>query len=200
MTVLHWYDFICPFCYVGQDRNSILVRHGISVVEMPFQAHPEIPAGGIVVGPRRGSMYRMLEHDAAAAGLPLRWPTRLPNTRRALAVAEWTRNHDAQAFVRLHKQLFAAHFALGEDLGDPELIDRYARSCGIDLGALHAALADGSAELAVSSAEALGRQHGVQGTPAWLLPQGMINGLRPAAEFEHIAAQAAAPTRTGATS
>src|SRR4051794_8196317 len=51
-TVLHWYDFICPFCYVSQNRNSILARHGFDVVELPFQSHPEIPPGGILAGPR----------------------------------------------------------------------------------------------------------------------------------------------------
>ena len=25
-TVLEWYDFLCPFCYVGQYRTAILVR------------------------------------------------------------------------------------------------------------------------------------------------------------------------------
>ena len=42
-TVLHWYDFLCPFCYVGQSRTTILVRHGLDVIELPFQAHPDIP-------------------------------------------------------------------------------------------------------------------------------------------------------------
>src|SRR6266566_372206 len=40
-TVLHWYDFICPFCYVGQQRNAILVQRGLHVVELPFQIYPE---------------------------------------------------------------------------------------------------------------------------------------------------------------
>lgn len=42
-TVLHWYDFLCPFCCVGQSRTAILVRHGLDVIELPFQAHPDIP-------------------------------------------------------------------------------------------------------------------------------------------------------------
>ena len=188
-TVLHWYDFLCPFCYVGQHQTAILVRAGLHVVELPFQIHPEIPPGGIAVGPRRGPMYATLEREAKEAGLPLRWPPRLPDTRRALAVAEWARRHEARAFSQLHKQLFEAHFVLGEDLGDPAVIDRHAKASGVDLVALHAALTDGSAEAAVVEAEAIGRKHGVQGTPAWLLPQGLITGLRPAAEFEHLAEQ-----------
>src|SRR3954469_12616599 len=87
-TVLHWYDFVCPFCYVAQHRNAILARHGLEVVELPFQAHPEIPVGGVAIGPRTGPMYAMLELEARLAGLPLHWPRRLPNTRRALAAAE----------------------------------------------------------------------------------------------------------------
>jgi predicted DsbA family dithiol-disulfide isomerase len=191
-TVLHWYDFICPFCYVAQHRNKILARHELDVVELPFQAHPEIPPGGVAAGPRKGPMYEKLEREAKAAGLPLNWPPRLPNTRQVLAAAEWSRRHQPHAFQALHEKLFTAHFVLGENLEDATVVDRYAEAAGIDLASLHAALADGSAMAAVAEAEALGRRHGVQGTPAWLLRQQLIPGLLPAAEFERIASKAAA--------
>jgi predicted DsbA family dithiol-disulfide isomerase len=189
-TVLHWYDFLCPFCYVGQRRTAILVRHVLRVVELPFQAHPDIPPGGIPAGPRNGPMYAMLEREAREAGLPLHWPRRLPNTRRALAAAEWARRHQPRVFPQLHQDLFEAHFVLGEDLEDPAVIDRHASELGIDLTALHAALAHDSAAAAVKEAEMIGRKYGVQGTPAWLLAQRLITGLRPAAEFERLAEHA----------
>src|SRR5262249_33060611 len=151
-TVLHWYDFICPFCYVGQHRTAILVRHGLPVVELPFQAHPDIPPGGIAAGPRNGPMYTMLEREAAAAGLALHWPPRLPNPRPALAAAEWVRRHAPRAFPHYHKALFNAHFVLGENLEDPAVIERHASESGIDLGALRAVLADGGAAAAVMEA------------------------------------------------
>ena len=185
--VLAWYDFLCPFCYVGQHRNAILVRRGLRVIELPFQAHPDIPPGGIWAGPRVGPMYEMLEREAKEAGLSLKWPARLPNTRRALAAAEWARGHHPPAFPQLHRELFEAHFVLGEDLGEPAVIDRHARGAGIDLAALHAALDDGSAVDAVTRAEMLGRENGVHGTPAWLLGHRLITGLRPAADFERLA-------------
>ena len=86
--VLHWYDFLCPFCYVGQHRTAILVRHGLKVIELPFQIHPDIPPEGMPVGPRNGPMYADLEREAKEAGLSLKWAPRLPNTRRALGAAE----------------------------------------------------------------------------------------------------------------
>lgn len=186
-TVLHWYDFVCPFCYIGQQRNAILVRRGLQVVALPFQPHPDIPSGGIAAGPRNGPMYAMLEREAREAGLPLHWPRHLPNSRRALAAAEWARRHQPRVFPRLHQGLFEAHFALGEDLEDPAVLDRHARAAGAELAALHAALADGSAGAAVTESETIGRKYGVEGTPAWLLDQQLVAGLRPAAEFERLA-------------
>jgi predicted DsbA family dithiol-disulfide isomerase len=189
-TVLHWYDFVCPFCYIGQHRNAILVRHGLRVVALPFQAHPDIPPGGIAAGPRNGPTYAMLEREAREAGLPLHWPRHLPNTRRALAAAEWARRHQPRVFPQLHQGLFEAHFVLGEDLEDPAVLDRHARGAGAELAALHAALADGSAEAAVTESETIGRKYAVEGTPAWLVDQQLVTGLRPTAEFERLAESA----------
>jgi predicted DsbA family dithiol-disulfide isomerase len=186
-TVLHWYDFLCPSCYVGQRRTAILVGRGLTVVELPFQAHPDIPPDGIHMGPRNGPVYAMLEREAHEAGLPLHWPSRLPDTRRALAAAEWVRRHEADAFPQFHKSLFDAHFVSGQDLGDPAVIDRHATESGIGLPALRAALDDGSAATAVSESEILGRKSGVQATPAWLLGQRLVAGLRSREEFERLA-------------
>lgn len=189
-TALHWYDFLCPFCYVGQQRSAILVRHGFSVIALPFQAHPDIPPAGIPAGPRSGPMYALLEEEARHAGLVLRWPARLPDTRRALAAAEWTRRHQPLLFPDLYQQLFAAHFALGEDLGDAAVIDRHARDAHVDVAALHASLDDGRALAAVAEAEMLGRRSGVRGTPAWLVANRLISGLQPASTFERVASEA----------
>jgi predicted DsbA family dithiol-disulfide isomerase len=132
-------------------------------------------------------MYAMLEREAREAGLPLNWPPHLPDTRRALAAAEWVRRHQPDDFPAVHKKLFEAHFVLGEDLEDPAVIDAHARGSGVDLAALHAALADGSAMAAVAETETIARDYGVQGTPAWLVAHQLINGLLPAAEFEQLA-------------
>jgi predicted DsbA family dithiol-disulfide isomerase len=134
-----------PFCYIGQNRNGVLAQHGLEMVELPFQAHPEIPAGGIVADVRNCPMYTQLEREAKEAGLPPHWTSRLPNTREALATAEWTRRYQPREFPKLHSKLFQAHFALAEDIGDREVIEKHASASGIDLLALRAALADGSA-------------------------------------------------------
>src|SRR5262249_32469590 len=190
--ILHWYDFLCPFCYVGQQRNTIFESHRFDVVKLPFQAHPEIPPGGRAVGERRGPMYVHIEEEARVAGLPLVWPNRLPDTRMALAAAEWTRRHAPRSFPMLEKALFAAHFALGEDLGDRSTIDRHAADASGDVGAMHAALDDRGAYGLVEQSETLGKSFGVRGTPAWFVAGRLIPGLYPREQFEALAQSLAA--------
>src|SRR5260370_187770 len=48
-VVWYWYDFLCPFSYVGHDRPGILRRHGLEVIELPLQLHPEVSPGGVAV-------------------------------------------------------------------------------------------------------------------------------------------------------
>jgi predicted DsbA family dithiol-disulfide isomerase len=62
-----------------------------------------------------------------------------------LAAAEWVWRNQPSGFPQLNRELFEAHFVLGEGLEDIAVIDRHARNFGIDRIALHAALEDGSA-------------------------------------------------------
>jgi predicted DsbA family dithiol-disulfide isomerase len=185
--VLHWYDFLCPYCYVGQQRNAIFEDHGFDVIDIPLQAHPEIPPEGRTAGERSGPMAAHIEAEARAAGLPLAWPDRLPNTRMALAAAEWVRRHAPASFPWLKQALFAAHFALGEDLGDRDVIEGHAAAAGVDVAAIQAALDDGSAHALVDRSEALARRLGVHGTPAWFVAGRMVPGLFPREQFEKLA-------------
>ncbi|WP_326565303.1 DsbA family protein [Amycolatopsis rhabdoformis] len=83
-TVDHWFDFLCPFCYLAQDRNRVLREHGVVVLEHPLQIHPEIGPGGTAVGPRVGPTYDFLASEAEAAGLPLTWTDRIAYSLPAL--------------------------------------------------------------------------------------------------------------------
>lgn len=185
----HWFDFICPYCYIAQARNDILEASGVRVIERPFQAHPEIPAGGTAMGRRVGPMYDRLEAEARRCDLPLHWPDRLPNSRMALGVAEWVRIHAEPAASALRKRVFEAHFVRGQDIGDPALVEDLAEAAGVDRGALRDAIASGAAEVALADSERLGREVGVTGTPVWLIQGQLIVGLESAAAFERVASQ-----------
>jgi predicted DsbA family dithiol-disulfide isomerase len=188
VTVEHWFDVICPYCYVAQDRNRILREHGIHVIEHALQIHPEFGPGGTPAGPRSGPSYEFLAHEARAAGLPLRWTDRIPYSRPALAAFEWLHKTDPDVAGRFAAAVFAAYFADGLDIESLDLLAGLAERAGGDATALRAALASTEANDALARSEVLAHRNAVVGTPTWIAGGQRVSGLRPRQWFEDWAA------------
>ncbi|WP_329459589.1 DsbA family oxidoreductase [Streptomyces sp. NBC_01497] len=184
VTADHWFDFLCPYCYIGQDRNRILRERGINVVGHPLEIHPEIGPGGTPAGPRQGPTYVLLAQEAEAAGLPLRWSDRIPYSRPALAAYAWLRESEPEAAEPFASSVFAAYFGNGRDIESEELLLTLADGTGGDAEDLRAALASGSASAALAGSEVLGWEKGVASTPTWLVGAERVSGLRPRTFFE----------------
>jgi predicted DsbA family dithiol-disulfide isomerase len=181
-----WYDFICPFCYVSKGRSKILEHNGFTLISLPFQIHPEVPTEGLYVGDRKGSMYDLLEKEAREADLPLKWPLRLPNSRYALEMAEQVRRHSPELFPNVRDRLFAAHFALGEDIGSKEVVNNCLKESGIKAKKITNWIINGFAFKDLKLSESVARNLGVPGTPAWIVEGRLISGLQPTSFFERV--------------
>jgi predicted DsbA family dithiol-disulfide isomerase len=178
-----WSDYLCPWCYLGLSRTSLLESLGVAVTPLPYELHPEIPAAGWSIGEGRGRrLYDRIAADCEAAGLaaPVR-PSRIPNTRPVLAASEWVRvNSSRSVHQRLHHSLFDAMFVDGLDLGDPDVVDHLVAAAGADAEACRAAVSSGAMDAALASSRERAVDHGVAGTPAWLLDgRLLIPGVQP---------------------
>ena len=176
MQVTVWSDYLCPWCYLGLDREQQLVDLGIEVTMRPYELHPEIPIGGREMrdGGRTAAVFDHVGRECESVGLPFRRPAKSPNTRTVLGAAEHVRLTQPAVFDALHRALFAAHFAEGRDIEDRNVVDELIASCGGDPAPVRAAVDDGTAqaELQASMAEAF--EHEVTGTPAFLMPSGFV--------------------------
>jgi predicted DsbA family dithiol-disulfide isomerase len=181
--VLHWFDFICPFCYIAQDRNRILRDAAVSVIDLPKQIHPEIGPGGAAAPPRIGPMYEQLAQEAREAGLELNWSSRIPNSQFALAAAETVRINEPESHQAFNAAIFNAYFALGKDIGEWSVITKCAADLGIDPFIFKYQMTSGIADNELRYAEAQAHEHHVTATPSWLLDDQLIVGLRPRAFF-----------------
>jgi predicted DsbA family dithiol-disulfide isomerase len=176
VQVTVWSDYLCPWCYLGLDREAQLEQLGVDVIVRPYELHPEIPLGGreLREGGRTAAVFDHVGRECEAVGLPFRRPTRSPNTRAVLAAAEHVRLTQPAVFAALHRALFAAHFADGRDLGDTTVVDELIAVCGGDPEPVRAAVEGGSAQEAVVASMAEAWEHEVTGTPAFLLPSGFV--------------------------
>ena len=124
-----------------------------------------------------------LEKEAADAHLPLKWPLRLPNSRYALAAAEQVRIHFPELFSGVKGRLYAAHFALGKNLGSRQVVNDCLREFGIKKQSIDSWM-KGNAFQEVEKSEDAGQRLGVTGTPSWLFNGRMVSGLKPVSFFE----------------
>jgi len=182
MEALEWADYICPWCYLGLDRVALLEELDVRVTWLPFELHPETPAGGYPVRAdgRLAERLSGIGEECVEAGLPFRMPAKMPNSRRALETAEWVRRQAPDSFPPLHRALFEAHFAEGRDIGDADELDDLVRTAGADPTAARASVDRGESAPWVDESMGRAREHGVAGTPAWLLDDRLlIPGVQP---------------------
>ena len=163
--VVVWSDFLCPWCYLGTDRSQRLRALGADVTTLPYELHPEFPAGGVPIKP---GYFRRIALLCDEVGLEFREPTRLPNSRRLLATAELIRQQIPEAYAGLESKLFAATFVEGRFLGDRDVVDEIVTAAGVDAAEVRDAVDAGIVDQALDASRAAAFERGVTGTPAWL--------------------------------
>lgn len=182
----YWRDYLCPWCYVGRDRTTLIESLGVAVIPLPYELHPEIPAGGRAH--RRGGRYdRVLdavEAECEAVGLPFGRPTRSPNTRRTLERTELVRVHQPDVFDVVDDACWRRHWVEGGDLGDADEVRALLASVGVDLELLDALEAEGAGTAALTASMAEARARGVTSTPTWVVGGLAIPGAQPRAAIE----------------
>jgi predicted DsbA family dithiol-disulfide isomerase len=165
-----------------------------------FELHPGIPVGGMpleeMFGAERVRKMRPYLVDFAkvqgVSGMVV--PARKPNTRRALAIAEWARGQGRLHEVRTG--LMDAYWREGLDLEDDAVLARVATAAGLDGDAA----LRGGRELGVLERVAdMGREAaraGVSGIPTFDIGDERVVGAQP---YDVLAAAArkarAAPSR-----
>ncbi|WP_137972757.1 DsbA family oxidoreductase [Pseudomonas sp. F(2018)] len=145
------FDFVCPWCLIGKRQlkravvqlQQALPHQVVSIDWQSVQLLPQLPAAGESfaefyrrrLGSDTAVRLRQAQVQEAAAAVDLRFDfqriARMPNTadahrllRRAVELG------GPEQRDRLLERLFAAHFRLGEDIGDASTLLTIAETCG----------------------------------------------------------------------
>ena len=184
-----WSDAYDPFCYVRSPARSGSRTHRRAHRLAAVSLHPEYPPEGLPYEELRAKygdaaeagVRRMIEE----AGLELHDRTRVPNTHKALVLAELAR--DRGKFDELHPRLFHAYWRDGRDIGDEDVLVDEALAVGLDEQEVREALAsDRNWDRVEASTQGL-YEIGGSGVPAWLVDDRLvIPGAQPPEVFERV--------------
>ncbi|MBZ0253045.1 MAG: DsbA family protein, partial [Candidatus Methylomirabilis sp.] len=62
-------DTICPYCYIGKRRiDQLAESFDFDIEWIPFEIHPETPAGGIPIEKLAIVRLAQLKHEVARIG------------------------------------------------------------------------------------------------------------------------------------
>lgn len=155
----------------------------MDLVGIPFELRPDVPAEGISAT-EHGLAHservekRLLEL-AEAAGHPMVLPDHVPNTHRAIVLAEYARDRGDDVFWRVHQAVFDAYYGQGLDISATGVLLAIASAEGFDSAEVEHAWDAGVYEERLHEFYHLALHLGLDTTPAALICNELLIGSRP---------------------
>lgn len=166
-----YFDFSSPYGYLASHRiDDIAARHGREVAWRPYLLGAAFQQTGMRPLTEQASRGDYARHDfkrcARLYGVPFELPDPFPIAAIAPCRAYyWLLDQDAGRAKALARALYAAYFAEGRNISEPQVVTEVAAGEGVDAEALGAALQDQAVKdrLRQETEQALAR--GVFGSP-----------------------------------
>jgi predicted DsbA family dithiol-disulfide isomerase len=201
LTLRLYTDFVCPFCFIAEESTvpRLLRDYDLTLDWRGFELHPRTPRGGMPLtnlfpGAHLPSLHDRTRRFAAQFGVTgFDPPDRLQNSRRALAMAEFARNHGALEAYR--RAAFDAHFRRHKDLEADADLKELAAAAGLDPELALAAADDTGYLDRVDEKQADARAQGVSGIPTFFFEQVRVVGCQPYEALARMAEHAGAKRR-----
>ncbi|MEM7008254.1 MAG: DsbA family protein [Thermodesulfobacteriota bacterium] len=141
MKITIYYDYVCPFCYLGTKRILELSREFSLELEWKgTEIHPEFPPEGksrsktIKSKSFAKTVYTMAEQDNIAIKLP----GFATNSRKALEASEFAKTQGK--FLDFHNAIYEAYFVNRKNIGDLEVVIDIGKKADVDAEELREAL------------------------------------------------------------
>jgi predicted DsbA family dithiol-disulfide isomerase len=174
--IMMFSDFICPFCYIGFEIvRKLKSELGFELQWRGFQIHPEWPPEGIAAAEFHRATSRQivqgmreaLKSLAAEAGLSMKQPEHLANSRLALEAGEFAADRGAgEAF---EERVYRAYFQESVDIGNRDALIGIAAEVGIGTEEINEAWDSGRYALKLKNNALVAHRRGVNGVPTFFI-------------------------------
>ncbi|AGF55580.1 MULTISPECIES: DsbA family oxidoreductase [Clostridium] len=181
MKVEIWFDFVCPFCYMGERKFEKALaafehKDEVEIIFKSFQlnmSQKDVKGKDIhqVIADKYNITYEQAKDNndritkaAAEVGLNYRFDIlKLNNTQLAHEISKYAES--VGKGTELVDLYFKGYFEEGLDIGNEEKLLELAEKAGLDISDLKNQLAGESLKAKVKEDEALARKLGISSVP-----------------------------------
>ena len=196
-------DYVCPWCYLGDNRVKKLTReYNITVRTVHFPLHPETPDEGKSLADLFGrgpdelkARHEQMQGLMDAEGLPYNQRSHTYNSRLAQEIGSWAETQPGGEAI--HDKFFEAYFVDRRNVGDVEVIIDVVKAAGLDETEARAVIAERRFKEMVDEDWAKSRGYGVTGVPTFVTGGQGVVGAQPYEVLEQLMAAVGAERRAG---
>jgi predicted DsbA family dithiol-disulfide isomerase len=178
--VVMFADFICPYCYIGQERMVQLARdYDVQPIWRPHWLHPETPPEGApfpqdVDRERARATAEWLKEMEPEKAARMRFPGRMQYSFFAFEAAEFAQDHGCA--LPFTSAVYDALWVEGKDIARMATLQEAAAIAGLDAEELGRALRERRYRQRTINAVAAARNAGIVSTPTYILGRMAIKG------------------------
>jgi predicted DsbA family dithiol-disulfide isomerase len=176
--VIMFADFICPYCYIGQERMEQLARdYDVQPIWRPHWLHPETPPEGAPFPhnvERARATAEWLKEMAPEKAACMRLPNKMQCSFFAFEAAEFA--HDRGRALPFTSAVYDALWVEGKDIARMATLQEAAARAGLDAEEMGRALRERTYMERAMNAVAASRAAGIRSTPTYILGRTAIKG------------------------
>ena len=191
MKVTIYYDYICPYCFLGTKRIERLAKEFDMDLEWRgIEIHPETPPQGV----KRSKTLKFQQVAQNITGMSqedkvdITFPGIVTNTRLCLEASEFAKANDG--FYKFHNGIYEAYFQDGENIGLINVILNIGEKTGLDVIELEECLKKRMMLKKVEENRKVAERDQVMGVPTFILGRFPVHGVQSLDAFRKIISRA----------
>ena len=179
MTITFYYDYICPFCFIGSKRIQKLSKElGLDIDWKGIEIHPEYsPEGKKRKRTQRTEHLTETLHEIAKEdGAEISLPGFVTNSRLCLEASEFAKIENR--FLQFHNEAYNHYFNKGENIGKLETVLKIGETAGLDTLDLEEKLRSRSLKELIDENKKSADENVVMGVPTIYFNEFRVHGAQ----------------------
>ena len=187
MKVTIFYDYICPFCYIGSKRIlSLAEEFQLNIEWRGIEIHPKYPSEGkkSKATPRLKHITRTLYDIAKEDNTEIKLPGFVTNSRLCLEAAEFAKTRDK--FLDFHNAAYDAYLNKRENIAQLETLINVGKRAGLEVSELERSLRNREMRSVIDENKKLADENVVLGVPTIYFNNFRVHGVQSTESYREI--------------